>query len=184
MELILTPKIIESISIPIDQFIYLWLRSIEVTPNFSCNVPLIIEGYLYPSGNIAPKGMSFIQNVLGNVYHKVDNYEQLHKELQDRLFVLTGKKQVKANGSYTFLCNSIDLKSRLTRVITKYKLADWEKVKKLLLSHVEKAHNQKFDKVMLIQYYIEKNGNSNLASDYESFTEEKTTTFKSNQKFV
>ena len=53
--------------------------------------------------------------------------------------------------------------------------------------HIDKSHRQKFDKVMLIQYYIEKNGVSTLASDYESFKEDQqqdTSTFKSNQKFL
>ena len=187
MELVLTPQIISNIKIPIEEFIYLWLRSIDIEPNFGSDIPLIAKGLLFTTGKLTPKGIEVLSVVDSNVSSKVDNYEELHKKLQDRLVNLTGKKQVKANGSYTFLCNAIDLKSKLSKVIRKYKLNDFEKVTKLLLLHIDKSHRQKFDKVMLIQYYIEKNGVSTLASDYESFKEDQqqdTSTFKSNQKFL
>jgi hypothetical protein len=187
MELVLTPEKIAKINIPIEEFIYLWLKSIDVEPNFGGDIPLIAKGYLYTTGKPTAKGINLIEEVLANVSSKVDNYEELYKKLQDRLVSLTGKKQVKANGSYTYLCNSIDLKSKLSKVIRKYKLNDFEKVTKLLLLHIDKSHRQKFDKVMLIQYYIEKNNVSTLASDYESYKEQEqqdTSSFKSNQKFL
>lgn len=169
MELKLTPEIINKIPIRIDNFIYLWLKSIGEEPNFDKSLELMMDGYIFPGGTITKKGNDLVASIVEINNH--ETYEQLHKELQDRLLKLTGKKQVKANGGYTFLCNSIDLKNKLSKVIVKYKLSDWSKIKKLLLLHIDKAHKQRFDKVMLMQYYIEKNSSSTLASDYESFTD-------------
>lgn len=165
-KLTLTPEIIKKLPIKVDSFVYLWLLSIGEEPAFDKSVELIIDGYILPGGKITKKGLDLITSLEEDSNR---NYEELHKELQDKLFKLTGKKQIKANGGYTFLCNSLDLKTKLSKVIIKYKLSDWEKVKKLLLLHIDKAYKQNFDKVMLMQYYIEKNNSSMLASDYDSF---------------
>jgi len=121
---------------------------------------------------ITKKGEEILNKCLKEnekVSNKIDKYQELHKKLQDELIRLTNKSQVKANGGYTFLCNQVDLHNKLSKTIVKYKLKNWEKIEKLLILHINKAYKQNFDKVMLIQYYIEKNGNSTLASAYESY---------------
>lgn len=131
------------------------------------------QGLITTSENITEKGKKLL-NELGMLCTKIDTsnkWHELHKELQSHLLKVTGSKQVKANGGYSFLCNEIDLHNKLSKAIVKYKLNDWEKIKKLLLLHINKSYKQRFDKVFLIQYYIEKNGMSTLASDYFNFDE-------------
>lgn len=137
-----------------------------------CDTNLLLNRYLMPNFSISKLGEQFLEEIIGKVSNKIDisnKWHELHKELQGELLKLTGKKQAKANGDYPFLCNEQDLQHKLSKVITKYKLTDWEKIKKLLILHVRKAHKQKFEKVFLLQYYVEKNGMSTLASDYENF---------------
>lgn len=141
-------------------------------PNYSLNSnQLLLNNYEGKNG-ITEKGKAILKEIEGNVSKKVDSkYTLLHKTLQDELVRLTSKKQAKANGEYTFLCNEIDLHNKLSKCMTKYKLKDWEKIEKLLILHVNKAYKQNFNKVLLVQYYIEKNGMSTLASDYENYSE-------------
>jgi len=113
------------------------------------------------------------------VQKQVNKYEQLHLKLQAELKKLTGKAQIKANGAYPFLCNATDLENKLSKVVKKYKLENWEIVERCLLNHIKKAYNQKFDKIQLIQYYISKDAASTLASDYEAFDEKEELTEKS-----
>lgn len=105
------------------------------------------------------------------VVEKVDKYQVLYLSLKSELKKLTGKEQVKANIAYPFLCNQIDLESRLSKVVHKYKLTDWEKIEKCLINHIKRSYKQNFMKCQLMMYYIEKGGSSMLVSDYESFTE-------------
>lgn len=100
------------------------------------------------------------------VYNK---YEALHLKLQAELKKLTGKTQIKANGAYPFLCNACDLENKLSKVVKKYKLDNWEIIETCLINHIKKAYNQRFEKIQLIQYYISKDSTSTLASDYEAF---------------
>lgn len=141
-------------------------------PSLQCLSNLVSKGYFNSSEDITLKGKAILKEIEGNVSKKVDNkYTLLHKTLQNELIRLTSKKQAKANGEYTFLCNEIDLHNKLSKCMTKYKLKDWEKIEKLLILHVNKAYKQNFNKVLLVQYYIEKNGMSTLASDYENYSE-------------
>ena len=130
-------------------------------------------GYINFECKLTELGTSILNKCENNVNiinkKEINKFIELYKTLQNELVRLTGKKQIKANGAYTFLCNEVDLKNKLSKVIIKYKLKDWEKIKKLLLLHIQKAKKQNFDKVMLVGYYIEKNGNSTLASDYDGF---------------
>lgn len=150
------------------------IQKIDLSSGIATNYWLLTNGYILTNNTITEKSKKLIEELFGKVSNKIDisnKWHDLHKELQDTLFQLTGKKQAKANGDYTFLCNERDLQHKLARVITKYKLTDWEKIKKLLVLHIHKAYKQKFEKVFLVQYYIEKNGMSALASDYENFVE-------------
>lgn len=102
---------------------------------------------------------------LGN---EPDFYMTLHKKLQDKLKEKTGKTQfnIDIKGTkFPILCSSIDLKSKLSKVITKYKLTDMDKIEKLLLIHIGKL------KAPMLKYYIDKDNSSALAGDYETYEE-------------
>jgi len=174
-QLILTEEIIIKIekSCKIQSFIRLWI--IENHPENKSilvdeDTDLLVGGFLNTNFTVNKKGKELLE-IVSNKIDISNKWHDLHKELQAELVKLTGKKQVQANGGYSFLCNEQDLAHKLGRVITKYKLKDWEKIKKLLLLHIKKSHKQNFQKVFLVQYYVEKNGMSALASDYESFEE-------------
>lgn len=80
----------------------------------------------------------------------------IHKKLQDRIEELTGNKQIRPEinrKKYSFLCNETDLINRLGKVITKYKLTDFEKIEKTLLNYINKCHKENFY-FPLIQYYV------------------------------
>lgn len=106
-------------------------------------------------------------------FDKSINYLKLHKNLENELITLTGKKQKVLQGTYSFLPNVRDLQKKLDGIILKHKLKDTSKIEKVLIEYVKKCHKKSFDKVQLISYYIEKNGISNFVNDYNNFEEVK-----------
>lgn len=131
-------------------------------------ISLKLGGWIYTNPlSLTPKGKELFK-----VSNKVDNfYVELHKKLQNKLIELTGSKQKTLNKKYSFLCNSQDLASKLSKVIKKYKLNNWNKVESLLLQHIINSYKANWEYVLLIEYYIEKNNSSKLATDYEGFEE-------------
>ena len=101
------------------------------------------------------------------------DFVKLHEKLQNKLLVLTGKKQKVLQGKYSFLLNKQDLQAKLLKVSKKYKLNDWDKIEKLLLHYIDKCNEANWQFVNLIEYYIEKNNSSRLVNDYHSFEEDK-----------
>lgn len=131
------------------------------------------SGYIYSETQLTPKGKELLKEISGEkMSKKVDNfYTILHKKLQTELTTLTGKKQKMINGKYPFLCNSTDLEYKLSKVIKKYKLEDKNKIEKLLLRYVYNCHKANFEMTAIVEYYIDKNNFSKLATDYENFSE-------------
>ena len=101
-----------------------------------------------------------------------DFYSNLHKNLQEKMISLTGKKQKILQGKYAFLPNEKDLKLRLQKVIKEYKLNDLQKIEKVLLLYVEKCNKARFEYTPTIEYYILKEKSSRLATDYLNDLEE------------
>lgn len=136
-------------------------------------VGLKSSGYIYSETQLTPKGKELLKEISENkVSKKVDNfYTILHKKLQTELTTLTGKNQKMINGKYPFLCNAVDLEYKLSKVIKKYKLEDKNKIEKLLLRYVYNCYKANFEMVQLIEYYIDKNNFSKLATDYDNYTE-------------
>ena len=95
-----------------------------------------------------------------------DFYSNLHKNLQEKMISLTGKKQKMLQGKYAFLPNEKDLKLRLQKVIKEYQLNDLQKVEKVLLLYVEKCNKARFEYTPTVEYYIWKEKSSRLATDY------------------
>ena len=101
-----------------------------------------------------------------------DFYSSLHKNLQEKMISLTGKKQKMLQGKYAFLLNEKDLKLRLQKVIKEYQLNDPQKVEKVLLLYVEKCNKARFEYTPTLEYYIWKEKSSRLATDYLNDSEE------------
>lgn len=99
-------------------------------------------------------------------------YSNLHKNLQEKMISITGKKQKMLQGKYAFLPNEKDLKLRLQKVIKEYKLNDLQKIEKVLLLYVEKCNKARFEYTPTIEYYILKEKSSRLATDYLNDLEE------------
>lgn len=99
-------------------------------------------------------------------------YSNLHKNLQEKMIYLTGKKQKILQGKYAFLPNEKDLKLRLQKVIKEYKLNDLQKVEKVLLLYIEKCNKARFEYTSTVEYYILKDKSSRLATDYDNYNEE------------
>lgn len=177
---------VEELSKAVNKFItleqYIVLKIIEdgclyLFPNklFAATiVGLKSSGYIYSETQLTPKGKELLKEISGDkVSKKVDNfYILLHKKLQTELTTLTGKKQKMINGKYPFLCNAVDLEHKLSKVVKKYKLEDKNKIEKLLLKYIYNCHKANFEMVQLVEYYIDKNNFSKLATDYENYIEE------------
>jgi len=124
------------------------------------------ESYIDNNVNLTNKAYEVLNKIEGNRQKEV-NYEKLLIKLQTYLKTLSGKDQYKVQGKYNFLPNKVDFQNRLKKVILKYKLKDSNKVEKLLLNYVNLAYKANFSYVQLLQYYIMKDSQSQLATDYE-----------------
>ena len=121
---------------------------------------------------ITNTGRRFIEEINGVMSSKIDNkYELLHKKLQTELLTLTQKRQKNLQGKYPFLPNNKDLTTRLSKIIKKYKLDDWNRVEKLLIDYIYTCHKANWQFTPTLEYYIEKNSSSKLVTDYENFEE-------------
>jgi hypothetical protein len=100
------------------------------------------------------------------------DFDVLHKKLQDILVKHTSKKQKMLQGKYAFLPNSIDLKNKILKVVKQYKLTDFNKIETLLVRYVNNCIKKNFEYVQLLEYYIIKDKNSKIATDYFNFEEE------------
>lgn len=98
----------------------------------------------------------------------------LHRKCQDKLFDLTGKKQIRPNikgTTYSFLPNATDLGRALSRVILVYKTRDFEAMENAILKYIELKHKEN-SWFPLLQYYIVKDGQSRMYTDMQTPKEE------------
>jgi len=138
------------------------------------------KGLVSADNRIAQQGMDLINYVQNAEYQKVasaDSFKEwvdkVHKNLQDLLFKLTGKKQKvgKINKkSYSFLCNTIDLHTKLLKVRKIYGFSDRVKAEKVLQAYTEKCFKED-EWFPIIEYYIEKEGKSRFFTDYCEYNE-------------
>jgi hypothetical protein len=94
----------------------------------------------------------------------------LHNKCQTKLLALTGKRQVRDRIDktvYSFLPNPTDLGRVLLRVVTAYKLTDYDKIEKCILSYISQCHQAR-NWFPLLQYYIMKDNTSRLVTDLQS----------------
>lgn len=99
---------------------------------------------------------------------------QLHRKCQARLKEKTGKGQIrdKIDGKpYPFLPNSTDLGKAILRAVNMYKLKDFDRIERTILSYVDRCikANKWFP---ILGYYIIKNNMSTMVTDMESTEKE------------
>lgn len=111
--------------------------------------------------------LGFIQSLKPKKESKL-NFSGIHAKLEQRLLELTGKKQYRVQGKYSFLPSDKDLQSLLTKFSNKYKVKDKKAITNCLILHIQKAVAANFEYVPLLGYYISKNGQSQLAADLEN----------------
>lgn len=161
---------------------YLVLKIIEDKAMYEFNIAkletsinfLKINQYITWDGKLTDKGIKMISEI--EKKKTTTNYDSIFLSLQNELQKLTGSKQKtdKISGkSYSFMPNCQDFNSRLGKVISKYKLKDLSKVEKTLLLYIRKCHKAQ-NWFPTLTYYIEKEGISRLATDYENYTENTT----------
>ena len=187
MELKLTPEIIKKLSIKVDSFVYLWLKSIGEEPNFDKSLELMMDGYIFPGGKITKKGLDLIDSVTG--VKKVDlsiNYRTILDELKKTMKKFVGKEQIQGFGGVYFRPTEVELKQFLERFWRYYpEYRDTVKITKILNKHIETC-SKKNSFAPAIKYFILKEASkgmytSQLASAYDSFEEKeetKTSTFE------
>ena len=129
------------------------------------------EEYVSDNNKLTLKGKELLDQ-LQKEEISTDFYSSLHKNLQEKMISLTGKKQKMLQGKYAFIPNPKDLKLRLQKVIKEYQLNDIQKVEKVLLLYVEKCNRAKFEYTPTLEYYVWKDKSSRLATDYENYNEE------------
>lgn len=146
-------------------------------------------------GVLTEKGIALLEDVemeVGGTQKgtKSDDFgiwiQGLHKRCQDKLVELTGSKQVRDKidkKSYPFLPNAIDLGKVLYKVISAYKVNDYERIEKCIMSYIEKCANS-HNWFPILQYYILKNNKSSLVTDCEGSEDDDVQPAKSSQKFV
>jgi len=112
---------------------------------------------------------------------------ELHRSLQDELYSLTRQRQIRDKidkKTYSFLPNVIDLEKAMFKVVRLYKLTDYKKIEATLINYIKRcaSANCWFP---LLQYYIIKNGASQMVTDIESGNDTPDDQdFKSSQKFI
>lgn len=135
----------------------------------------LIEGDIIVSkSTIEPK---IVTKTLSKTTTVTDDYLEwtrvLHQKLQDKLVEKTGKRQARAvvkGTAYSFFPNYTDFSKVLLKVIVTYKLKDFGKIDKCLMRFLDRKirENSWFP---LLNYYMLKDGYSNLVTDMEN-TEE------------
>lgn len=98
------------------------------------------------------------------------DYEKIYNSVKEALIKKCGKPQYQLDirgSKYPLMCNYQDFKTKLSKVIKKYKLEDIKKITNILIDHINKLQSP------LLKYFIEKDNNSDLASAYECYVESK-----------
>ena len=134
---------------------------------------LTVLGYLHTDfKTLTIKGNKLLEELEGKSKPiKELALQDMYYRILEEFVRLTGKKQIVIDGKYSFLCNAVDFEEKLNRVIKKYKLLDVNKIEKVLINYINRAKRANFVKMTLLKYYIEKNGESILATDYSNFDE-------------
>lgn len=103
----------------------------------------------------------------------------LHKELQNKLFELTGMRQAKGYSNSSFIPSARDLEYQLIKFKRVYKeLWDVNKIRKCLIAHVETCARTGVYTPVLKYYIFKDEKGSQLAADLEAYQETTETQHK------
>lgn len=150
---------------------------------------LMKKEYLDDEMKLTDKGIYLIAdcNTLSCDKPKSDaTLASIYIKCKAKILEITGKTQVRGkiqSKSYPFLPNALDFEKRLKKVISMYKLKDLALVESTLLKFIEKR-NEENNWFPTLQYYIFKDGSSQLVTDLENVDDEEETGYKSTQKFI
>lgn len=99
--------------------------------------------------------------------------ESMFIRLQDYLYDIEGSKQVQlvfgGDKKWPLMPNKIDFCNNLNKIIKKYKPKDIKRIEECLKNHLNPENRG-----MQLKYYIMKNGESTLMTDYESYEKPST----------
>ena len=132
------------------------------------------KGYIDNDGNLTEKSMNIVDETkFISPSKKDENFntwvKSVHNACEEKIKKMTGKKQVrdKIDGKYySFLPNIIDLEKVLYKVTSLYKITDFVKIERTIMKYIEEC--AKADRWFpVLQYYIMKNGFSQLVTDME-----------------
>ena len=131
--------------------------------------------YIYSETQLTPKGKELLKKISGiKVSKKIDTgVNQLYIACQEELKKLTGKTQKTSkivNKSYSFMPNFVDFQNKIEKTVKRYKLEDKEKLKNVLLQYINSCYKEN-SWFPTLYFYIEKEGQSRLTTDYISFDE-------------
>jgi len=145
---------------------------------------LLRKKLINPDHSVTQEGMAILSE------KKNDNFElwtlELHKKCQEKLQSLTGKTQIRDkinNVPYSFLPNKTDFTRVLRKVINEYKLTDLNRIEECIMNFIESRYKAK-SWFPILQYYIMKDKQSRLVTDYESEKVYDKGIQQSSQKFL
>lgn len=111
------------------------------------------------------------QIAIGKGGPNINPYNNIYEKCQQAMIDKYGKKQIMIDikgKKYPFMCNLIDFTTKLKKIVLKYKLDNWDKIEKCLIRFINDPKG-----AAQLKYYIEKNNESQLATDYEMYEDEK-----------
>lgn len=163
-------------------------------PKIQAIIQMMERKELILEGRITQKGEEVLKYAEGEgeivkEQEKVNSLEDVYNRVQNRIFELTGKKQIRTEifgKTYSYFPSKYDFVNRLKKVINKYKLSDLEKVEKVILRNIESCH-KKNKWYPLLVYYMVKDEISPLSSDYfnwEDIKDEGVKEIKSNDTII
>lgn len=133
---------------------------------------LVAEGRITLAGEELLKAVDGEENA-PSITSKLSSYEEIYDRVVERLFQLTGKKQIRTEifgKTYNYFPTKYDFVTRLKGVCNKYKLRDLGKIEKVIIRNIENCH-KKNKWYPLFAYYLTKDNISNFASEYEGWEE-------------
>lgn len=98
---------------------------------------------------------------------------KLHKDIENKLVKAKGKRQIRPSvkgRSYSFLPNPTDLGKVILRAVSHYKLKDFDKIAKTILTYVDRCIKED-SWTPLLGYYVMKDGLSPMVTDMEAVDE-------------
>ena len=100
-----------------------------------------------------------------------EDYKALEAELKAKMMELRKSPNVLINNStnYYFLCNAVELETRISKVMKLHKLSDFGKIKRVILQYFTTAARLRFSGVRQLKYWIlsQDGKGSDMATAYE-----------------